>query len=75
MSFGIALFAEWFFIEVFLVISILFLIFYVGVCTYVRPCIDDLVANIEQHSDTVVERISIKWKLVQFIELHKHLYE
>lgn len=74
VSFGVALLVEWLFIQIFLVISIVYLIVYVGFCSNFRTCTVDLTA-IVQHPDVPIEqRILMKEKFVQFVVLHKHLY-
>lgn len=48
---------------------------FVSTCTYVRPIVDDLEAIIELEDMAIEQRISIKERLVQFVELHEHFYE
>lgn len=49
--------------------------YYVGICLYTRSFIEDLSAIIELQNKTIEQRISIKEKLVQFVQLHEDLYE
>lgn len=65
---------EWVIIENAVMVPIAFMAFYVGVCTYFQPCLDDLRAILMDARDDVSERISIKQQLVQFIELHQQMF-
>lgn len=75
VSFGIALVIEFFFCEVYMLVSIMFLIMYVGICTYFWSCIEDLSTIVEHHSGDIKQRIMMKRLLVQFITLHMDLYK
>lgn len=75
LSFGIALFIEFILIETYMSVSIVFLIIYISISTYIRPFIDDLSAIIEPRSVVTEQRTSIKKRFVQFIELHEELYK
>lgn len=73
-GFAVALFIEFCLCELCIMISVAFLTFYVCISTYFRPCVDDLSAILAQSSDDVTVRVSMKGRLVQFVELHLHFY-
>lgn len=73
-GFAAAAFAESASVEAFMLVTILFMSFYVSVCVYFQPCVDDLASIIADASDDIRQRISMKDKLVQFIALHSHIY-
>lgn len=75
IGFAVNLITEFIFLELFIMDSLSFLAFYVTVCSYFRSCADDLKSIVQDSSNDITQRISMKWKLVQFIELHIHLYE
>lgn len=75
VPFGFVMLAECFLVYNFLVISMMFQIMYINICTYLRPIIDDLAAIIDVQTMAIEQRITIKEKFLQFLELHSHLYE
>lgn len=62
-------------LELYMTIAMSFLTFYVSVCTYFRSFLDDLASIISEEPADSSQRISMKRKFVQFIELHLHVYE
>lgn len=74
VSFGIALFAEYLQCQIFLSISITFMIFYISICMYFRSFMEDLSMIIEPEDKAMDQRSPIKQKFVQFVQLHEHLY-
>lgn len=75
VRFFIALVAEYLVCVCYMVVSIIFLLLYVGICTYFWSCIDDLSSIIAESEESTDQRITMKAKLVQFIDLHRHLYK
>lgn len=65
---------ELFFCEWFMILTIAFLTFYAGICTYFQPCIDDLTSLVEQANAAILDKISVKEKLVEYFDLHLHFY-
>lgn len=75
VTFGIALLIDFFFAAVFIGMGCTFFIYYVGMCLYTRPFIDDLAVIMKLHSTTTKQRISINEMFLQFMQLHEDLYK
>lgn len=74
-TFGLLLIFETVYCELFMMITIALLAFLVSISTYFRPCVNDLatiLSDVGAHGNG--QRIRMKEKLVQFIELHLHFY-
>lgn len=72
---AIALIGEFTLLQAFVAISMLFLVTYISILTYFRPIIDDMSSILELQSKSIEDRISSKKEFVEFIRLHKDLYE
>lgn len=74
--FGVTLVIESVICEAYMIITIVFLSFYVCVCVYFWTCIDDLaliIIIIARNDENIDQRISMKKEFMQFVELHVHL--
>ena len=55
-------------------LCIAFAVFYAGICTYIKSCIDDVSMVIGHMNVNIDEKLSFPDELMQIIELHANCY-
>lgn len=74
LTFGIAVFIEYLLTQSFISVSIIFLTFYICICTYFWSAIDDLSALVTFQAVDTDQRIAAKKAFTQFVTLHINLF-